>query len=149
MNPKAVALIALVAAGLLVVFLVGPPKATEPTQEAPPANPWELPYARHMAEHDIHIGPSPEDDIQVSRDGSKIRIEIRTRFLERQPADFLSKVGFAQAVEFVSEDGFHAFLDALHMTLPDHEDFDSEGPGNAHEHDHEHDHPEGEEHKNP
>lgn len=147
MNPKAAALIAFLVAGLLIVFLLKPPTRTTPLEKEPPPAPWELPLARHLLEHDIRIGPTPEDDLQVTREGPKIRVEIRPHYLEKQPEDFLSKVGFAQAVEMLSEDGFHAFLETLHMTLPDHDDFEPEGHGHTHEHDP--DNPEEEGHKTP
>jgi hypothetical protein len=88
------------------------------TGEPPPLDPAEFRDAIHLAEHGIHIGSATSDEILVRRENGRIRVEIRPHFLEELPEGFLSTLGWVDSINWVSDEGYQEFLDAL--DLPHH-----------------------------
>jgi hypothetical protein len=85
-----------------------------------PAEPWKNPEARHLAEDGIKIGPNAGDDIRVTREGEKIRVELSAEFLKAKGETFLSVVGMMRPSELMSEDRYAEFLDEVHATISEH-----------------------------
>ena len=125
----------IVLSAAFVVCVVGlwlTAKPPEESGDSAPFDPASFPEVHHLAEHGIHIGSATSDDVRVRREGGKIRVEIHPHFLEDLPETFLATLGWVDSVNWVSDEGYQEFLDALDM--PHHSD------GEDHEH-HNHHHP--------
>ena len=111
-------LLLIAALAVAAVFWATRPETTSETEaEETVVDPWLLPEVHHLAEHGIRIGPSPEDDIRVSREGDSIRVEISPQYIEKQEAGFLATVGMIKPAESMSPERYAEFLESLHMTV--------------------------------
>jgi hypothetical protein len=91
-------------------------------------NPWDFPTAKELRQDGIRIGGSMLEDIHVNREGEGIRVVVSKEFLSKKPEGFLPTVGMMNHTEVMSEERYTEFLEAIHMTIEDHQhgetDFD-------------------------
>lgn len=120
--------------GILIVatvFWFIRPDANEPNSGSPaPLEPWMTSDVQHLALHGIRVGPANDADIHVTRAGDSLKVEIRSSFLQKQEAGFLTTVGMLNPAETMSEERFAEFIEAIHLTVLT----EDEKAGHMHEH---------------
>lgn len=128
-NSTAVLVGILVLAGGL--WLTRPPvERVQPMGLSP--EPWRHPIADHVTDHGLRIGPDAGSDIMVTREGEKIRVELSAKYLSSGSETLLAKLGMASKVELMSWQRYTDLLDAVHLTLQDHDHSDTD-EGGGHE----------------
>jgi len=134
MNKKTIAMTLVIIAAAFGFWLTRPASVEkgEGSMAGHQRDPSSFPKAVHMAEHHgITFGASESADVYVSREGEKIRIEIRPRLLKSLPDTFLSTLGWETPANRVSDEGYREFLDALDLVY--HQEEESHG-GEDHNH---------------
>lgn len=84
-----------------------------PIPETELSDPIQFPRAVHIADHGVRFGTTSDSNVIVRREDGKIRVEIQQDFLVQLPDTFLSILGWEKPINWVTDEGYEEFLDAL------------------------------------
>lgn len=104
-----------------------PAAAAIPTP-APPINPLALHSVEELVEeHGLRIGPEPDSDIVVVREGERIRVRLSPAFVAKLPKDSLLQLGIVEPDVTFTDAGYRSFMGKLHDYAHDHLEDHSQG----------------------